>query len=147
MKQEIIESNGSSYNFEPRQFVYIPDGSICDAACVKTSRDGSRRFWEAGEIRKNGLPDKRHLGKVVGLQKLCNGSIAGRWAYASPRVEAAAQPIRDRIAALKAQVEAEEQRLRALYYEAQVQADYARAVAAAANSARALAAAANSVPA
>lgn len=127
-----MNSNSNiNYSFEPQQFVYIPDGSICVAACIRTDSSGSRRFWEAGEMRANGQPDRRRLGKVVGLQKLCNGSIAGRWAYANPRVEAEAQPIRDRIAALKAQVEAEEQRLRALYYEAQVKADYARALAAA----------------
>lgn len=94
-------------------FVHIETGRQVDAGYVNDSGD---RFWEKGDLRKDGTPDRRKPAHYVGLQRLINGEVVGRWVPLNEDTELLAYAHRERIAKLEAELKAAKIALREMYF-------------------------------
>ena len=81
------------------------------------------RAWRPAELTTKGVPDKRHHGRRVGTYKSRHNDGTACYHFTLslvpvfPAVEAKAQPIRDRIKAIEAQLNAAKLELAKVYHD------------------------------
>ena len=93
-----------------KQFVIVRSGEIITAVY---SKDG--RFWLAKEMRKNGQPDLRYIGRPCQITANPDGYPTGRYAPVILEREAQAEPMRRKIMQLRDEANKLERELVELY--------------------------------